>query len=163
MIYVLRIRREIWYLAFKSGLYWWPLRVDSNLYTLLDLHRGYNTFTDLASRILPLRPRAATPGLYVGRPDSGRPRVVESRRIARTRLAFRRFGKMSSSAIRRFGDLVIPRDQSVSIWPDRAQRCCDNAGVTRLHIFIIPSKDVELVGIADSCRSYAVLHKQLSQ
>ena len=40
--------------------------------------------------------------------------LVESRRIVRTRLAIRRFGKMRASTIRRFDDLVIPRDDRVS-------------------------------------------------
>ena len=41
------------------------------------------------------------------RDDGGRPGLAESRRIARTRLAIRRFGKIRASAIRRFGDSVI--------------------------------------------------------
>ena len=90
---------------FKSGLYsiyWWPLRVDSNLYTLLDLHRGYYTFTDLAGRILLLRPRAATPGLYVGRPESGRiePNSADAPRVSTNR----QNELLGDSAIRRFGN-----------------------------------------------------------
>ena len=40
--------------------------------------------------------------------------LIESRRIVRTLFAIRQFGKMRVSAIRRFGDLVIPRDKRVS-------------------------------------------------
>ena len=69
--------------------------------------------------------------------------LVESRRIARQRLAIRDSVKMSASAasaIRRYGDSVIPRIRGCQ--PDRAGH---NAGATqhkrhRLHIFIIPSK-----------------------
>ena len=42
---------------------------------------------------------------------SALPGLIESRRIVRTRFAIRRFGKMRASAIRRFGDSAIPRDQ----------------------------------------------------
>ena len=53
------------------------------------------------------------------------PGLSESRRIARQRLAIRDSVKMSASAIRRFGDSVIPRIrgcQSDRAGPGRAQR-----------------------------------------
>ena len=66
---------------------------------------------------------------------SGGPRgtgSVESRKIALTCLATRRLGKMRASAILRFGDSVIPRDQRVSLTGPGQFRAAHIAGVTQL-------------------------------
>ena len=54
----------------------------------------------------------------LGRPSLCPPGLSESRRIARQRLAIRDSVKISASAIRRFGDSVIPRIKGCQ--PDRA-------------------------------------------
>ena len=78
--------------------------------------------------------------------------LVESRRIALRRLAIRDSVKMRASAIWRFGDSVTPRIRG------RAQRrsyAAQSTQATHLH-YPTPSKHLELVGIADSCRHFAV-------
>ena len=88
--------------------------------------------------------------------------------IALQRLVIRdsRFGqneRLGDSAIQRFGDSIIPRvrgcqpDRAWPGWPGAGH----NAGATphrlhRLSIFIVLSKHIELVGIADGCRHFAV-------
>ena len=78
------------------------------------------------------------------------PGLVESRLIVQTRLSTRLFGKMSDLPVE------IPRDQRFSIWQDLARQRTTVTGVRQLHIFIIPSKHLELVCIADSCSQFAI-------
>ena len=102
-------RRSGWGAAGSSSV------VDPETAALVDCGTFHEPALSASSAV---RPATSSLSLSHQQRDWLRPGLSESRRIARQRLAIRDSVKMSASAIRRFGDSVIPRIRGCQ--PDRA-------------------------------------------